>query len=118
MTNTKKNHLKLTAKADRILVRIDPAEERNLGGIILPSGATTTGRAPNKGTIVMLGPQNIHFRSGEPIPWGVKVGDRIIFSANIGDKICNEEVENGKVVTYIYQIIREDDIWCGFEEVE
>lgn len=68
---------------DRILVRRVEAEERSVGGIIIPD---TAREKPQEGDVVAVGP-GARDESGKLIPPDVKAGDRILFGKWSGNEI-------------------------------
>ena len=85
--------------ADRILVkRIDEAEQKTAGGIIIPD---TAKEKPQEATVVAVGPGKMD-ENGKRIAMDVKKGDRVLISKYGGTevKIGGEE----------HLIIRQDDV--------
>jgi chaperonin GroES len=68
---------------DRILVRRVEAEEKTVGGIIIPD---TAKEKPQEGEVVAVGP-GARDDSGQLQPLDVKVGDRILFGKWSGTEI-------------------------------
>ena len=60
---------------DRVVVRRIEAEEKSVGGIIIPD---TAKEKPSQGEVIAVGPGG-RDESGKLIPIGVKVGDRVLF---------------------------------------
>ena len=84
---------------DRILVtRIDDAEEKSGGGIIIPD---TAKEKPQKGKVTAVGNGKI-LDDGTRVAPEVKKGDRVLFGKYAGTEIKIEETE--------YLILREDDV--------
>ena len=79
--------------ADRVLVEPAKAEEKTVGGIIIPD---TAKEKPQKGTVVAVGPG----KKDEPMT--VKEGDTVLYGKYAGTEIT---VDGGD-----YLIMRESDI--------
>ena len=75
---------------DRVLVRRVEAEEKTLGGIIIPD---TAQEKPMEGEIVAVGP-GARGEDGSLQPLDVKAGDRVLFGKWSGTeiKLDNEEL--------------------------
>jgi len=78
---------------DRVLVEPAKAEEKTIGGIIIPD---TAKEKPQKGTIVAVGPG----KKDEPMT--VKEGDTVLYGKYAGTEITVEGTD--------YLIMRESDI--------
>lgn len=81
--------------ADRVLVEPAQAEEKTVGGIIIPD---TAKEKPMQGTIVAVG----NGKKDEPLT--VKVGDTVLYGKYAGTEINVEGKE--------YLIMRESDIYA------
>jgi chaperonin GroES len=97
--NNLKIHLNMAINikpiADRVVVEAAPAEEKTVGGIIIPD---TAKEKPQYGTIVAVG-------NGKPDePMTVKVGDKVLYGKYAGTEISYEGKE--------YLIMRESDIFA------
>src|SRR3954470_11292971 len=68
---------------DRVLVRRVEAEEKTLGGIIIPD---TAKEKPMEGEVVAVGP-GARDESGKVQPLDVKVGDRVLFGKWSGTEV-------------------------------
>ena len=68
---------------DRIVVRRTEAEEKSLGGIIIPD---TDKEKPMEGAVIAAGP-GARNEAGQLQPLDVKVGDRILFGKWSGTEI-------------------------------
>ena len=68
---------------DRILVRRIDAEEKTVGGIIIPD---TAQEKPMEGEVVAVGPGAINDK-GERVALDVKAGDRILFGKWSGTEV-------------------------------
>jgi chaperonin GroES len=75
---------------DRVLVKRIDAEEKTVGGIIIPD---TAKEKPQEGEVVAVGPGG-RDDSGKLIPLDVKLGDRVLFGKWSGTevKIDGEEL--------------------------
>jgi len=86
-------NIKIKPLADRVLVEPAPAEEKTVGGIIIPD---TAKEKPQKGTIVAVGPG----KKDEPLT--VKVGDKVLYGKYSGTELSFEGKD--------FLIMRESDI--------
>ena len=68
---------------DRIVVRRTEAEEKSVGGIIIPD---TAKEKPQEGEVIAAGP-GARNEAGQLQPLDVKVGDRILFGKWSGTEI-------------------------------
>ena len=75
---------------DRVVVRRIEAEEKSVGGIIIPD---TAKEKPSQGEVIAVGPGG-RDESGKLIPIDVKAGDRVLFGKWSGTevKIDGEEL--------------------------
>ena len=75
---------------DRVVVRRIEAEEKSVGGIIIPD---TAKEKPSQGEVIAVGPGG-RDEAGKLIPIDVKVGDRVLFGKWSGTevKIDGEEL--------------------------
>lgn len=71
---------------DRVLVKRVAAEERSLGGIIIPE---TAKEKPSQGIILAVGPGR-RIDSGELIPPAVEVGETVLFAKFAGTELVFE----------------------------
>ena len=85
--------------ADRVLVEPAEAEEKTVGGIIIPD---TAKEKPQKGTVVAVG----NGKKDEPMT--VKVGDTVLYGKYAGTEI---EVDGAKLL-----MMRQNDILAIVEE--
>ena len=84
---------------DRILVeRLDHAEQRSVGGIIIPD---TAKEKPQHGRVVAVGKGRVNDK-GEVFPLDVKAGDTVLFGKYSGTDIKIDGKE--------YLILREDEV--------
>ncbi|MBO4773841.1 MAG: co-chaperone GroES [Bacteroidales bacterium] len=81
--------------ADRVLIEPAEAEEKTVGGIIIPD---TAKEKPQKGTVVAVG----NGKKDEPMT--VKVGDTVLYGKYSGTEINIDGVH--------YLIMKESDIFA------
>jgi chaperonin GroES len=83
-------HMKFRPLHDRVVVRRITAEEKTVGGIIIPD---TAKEKPMEGEIVAAGP-GARNEQGQVVALDVKAGDRILFGKWSGTevKIDGEEL--------------------------
>lgn len=84
---------------DRVVVMPLPAEERTLGGIIIPD---TAKEKPQQGEIIAVGP------GSKDRQMTVKSGDRVLYGKYSGQEL--------KLNGHEYLIMREDDILVVLNE--
>jgi chaperonin GroES len=84
--------------SDRVVVKPAPAEEKAVGGIIIPD---TAKEKPQKGEVVAVGPGKAS-DAGEIIPMTVKKGDMVLYGKYSGTEVTVDNEE--------YLIVRESDI--------
>jgi len=90
---------------DRLVVkRIEEAEERTPGGIVIPDSAK---EKPQQGEVIAVG-KGKRLDDGKLVPLEVKEGDRILFGKYSG----NEIKMNGEE----YLILREDEVLAILEK--
>ena len=90
---------------DRLVVkRIEEAEEKTPGGIVIPDSAK---EKPQQGEVIAVG-QGKRLDDGKLVPLEVKKGDRILFGKYSG----NEIKMNGEE----YLILREDEVLAILEK--
>jgi chaperonin GroES len=83
---------------DRVVVRRIDAEEKSVGGIIIPD---TAKEKPSQGEIIAVGPGG-RDEHGKLIPIDVKAGDVVLFGKWSGTEVKIDGVE--------YLIMKESDI--------
>lgn len=83
---------------DRVIVRIDRAEEKTAGGLFIPDSASTR---PNRGQVVAAGPGRRN-KKGQVRPLDVKTGDQVLFPEYAGTKITMDQEE--------FLILREEEV--------
>jgi chaperonin GroES len=84
--------------SDRIIVKVQEAEQKTASGIVLPD---TAQEKPQSATVIKVGPGRIT-DDGKTIPMTVKEGDVVIYARYGGTEF--------KVGSTDYLIIRESDI--------
>ncbi len=90
--------MKLRPLDDRVVVKQSDAEEKTVGGIILPD---TAKEKPQIGKIVALGPGKL-LNDGKRAKMSVKKKDKVIYGKYIGSEV---EIDQEK-----YVVLRESDI--------
>ena len=90
--------MKIRPLNDRVIVKRLEEERKTAGGIVIPD---TAAEKPSQGEVVFAGPGKID-DSGNLVPMGVKVGDKILF----GKYSCQEFKLEGQDLLHM----REDDI--------
>jgi chaperonin GroES len=91
---------------DRVVVKRIEAEEKTVGGIIIPD---TAKEKPQQGEVISVGP-GARDESGKLIPLDVQVGDRVLFGKWSGTEVKLDGVE--------YLIMKESDIMGVLTGVE
>ena len=89
---------KIQPLGDRVLVEPLEAEEKTLGGILIPD---TAKEKQQKGKIIAVGKGRVD-EDGKLTPLEVKVNDQILFGRYTGTEV--------KIGSSDYLIIKEDDI--------
>jgi chaperonin GroES len=84
-TTTRKHEdsMKFRPLHDRVVVKRIEAEEKTVGGIIIPDSAK---EKPSQGEITAVGPGG-RDESGKLIPIDLKVGDRVLFGKWSGTEV-------------------------------
>jgi chaperonin GroES len=75
--------MKIRPLGDKVVVKASTAEERTLGGIVLPDSAR---EKPQQGTVVAIGPGRL-LENGDRAPMSVAVGDTVIYSKYGGNEV-------------------------------
>ena len=83
---------------DRVVVKRIEAEEKSIGGIIIPD---TAKEKPQQGEVIAVGPGG-RDEAGKLIPIDVQVGDRVLFAKWSGTEVKIDDDE--------YLIMKESDI--------
>jgi chaperonin GroES len=68
---------------DRVVLRRLTAEEKTVGGIIIPD---TAQEKPTEAEVVAVGP-GVRDEQGNPVPLGVKPGDKVLFGKWSGTEV-------------------------------
>ena len=89
---------------DRVVIRRVEAEEKTLGGIIIPD---TAKEKPMEGEVVAVGP-GARDESGKVQPLDVKAGDRVLFGKWSGTEV---KLDNEDLI-----IMKESDIMGIIEQ--
>jgi chaperonin GroES len=95
--------LKIDPLNEKILVERLEADDKTVGGIILPDSAK---EKPKQGKILALGGGR-PLEGGGRAPFQVKVGDRVLFTSYAGSEITIDNKE--------YLIMTEDDLLAVVE---
>lgn len=74
--------MKIKPLADRVVIKMEEAEETTKGGIILTSGAK---EKPQVATVVAVGPGGLV--DGKEVEMIVKVGDKVLTSKYSGTEV-------------------------------
>jgi chaperonin GroES len=90
--------MKLVPLDDRIVVKQSEAEEKTVGGIILPD---TAKEKPQRGKIIAVGPGKMQ-DNGKRSEMSVKKGDEVIYTKYMGNDI---QIDGEK-----YVILHENDV--------
>ncbi|QJW96116.1 Heat shock protein 10 kDa family chaperone GroES [Frigoriglobus tundricola] len=90
--------LKIVPLNDKIVVKRLEADDKTVGGIILPD---TAKEKPKQGEILAIG-EGKPLDDGKRAPFQVKVGDRVLFSSYSGSEVTLDGKE--------FLIMTEDDI--------
>jgi len=97
--------MKFRPMHDRVLVRRIEAEEKTVGGIIIPD---TAKEKPFQGEVIAVGPGS-RDESGKLIPIDIGIGDRVLFGKWSGTEV---KVEGEELL-----IMKESDILGVIEDV-
>jgi chaperonin GroES len=97
--------MNLQPLGDRIIVQRHSAEEKTVGGILLPD---TAKNKPQRGKVLAVGPGK-EIKDGSRRPLQVKVGDEIIFTAWAGDEFKDHQ-NTGEIL-----IMHEEDVLAVVE---
>ena len=76
--------MKLQPLEDRIVVRPSKSEETTASGLVIPD---TAKEKPQQGEVLAVGPGRRSDTSGEVIPLGIKVGEKVVYSKYGGTEI-------------------------------
>ena len=90
--------VKIRPIGDRVLVKHIEDKEQVRGGIIIPDSAK---EKPQEAKVIALGTGKKD-EDGKPIPFEVKVGDRVLISKYGGTEVKIEEKK--------FTLVREEDI--------
>jgi chaperonin GroES len=91
---------------DRVVVKRLDAEEKSIGGIIIPD---TAKEKPSQGEVIAVGPGG-RDEAGKLIPLDLKVGDRILFGKWSGTEVKIDGTE--------YLIMKESDVMGVLDETK
>ncbi len=90
--------LKIVPLNDKIVVERLEADDKSVGGIILPDSAK---EKPKQGKVLAVGGGK-PLDDGKRAPFQVKVGDRVLFTSYAGSEVTIDGKE--------YLIVTEDDL--------
>jgi chaperonin GroES len=90
--------VKITPLNDKIVVERLEADEKTVGGIILPDSAK---EKPKQGKVLALG-EGKALENGKRAPFQVKVGNVVLFTSYAGSEVTLDGKE--------YLIMTEDDL--------
>jgi len=76
--------MKLQPLDDRIVVRPSESEEMTASGLVIPD---TAKEKPQQGEVLAVGPGRRTENTGELVPMGVAVGDKVVYSKYGGTEI-------------------------------
>ena len=76
--------MKLQPLEDRIVVRPSKSEETTASGLVIPD---TAKEKPQQGEVLAAGPGRRSDTTGEVIPLGIKVGEKVVYSKYGGTEI-------------------------------
>jgi chaperonin GroES len=76
--------MKLQPLEDRIVVRPSKSEETTASGLVIPD---TAKEKPQQGEVLAPGPGRRSDQTGEVIPLGISVGDKVVYSKYGGTEI-------------------------------
>jgi chaperonin GroES len=76
--------MKLQPLEDRIVVRPSKSEETTASGLVIPD---TAKEKPQQGEVLAAGPGRRSDQTGEVIPLGISVGDKVVYSKYGGTEI-------------------------------
>lgn len=96
--------MKIKPLGDRIVIRRFEAEEKTVGGILLPDSARNK---PQKGKVLHVGPGHL-LKDGSRRPLQVKEGDIVLFTNWAGDEFKESRGED-------VLLMREEDVLAVLE---
>ena len=94
--------MKIKPLADRVVIKMEEAEETTKGGIILTSSAK---EKPQVATVVAVGPGGLV--DGKEVSMQVKVGQKVIYSKYAGTEV---KIDGEELI-----IVRQGDILAVVE---
>ena len=93
---------------NKVLIKLDPFENKTPGGLWKPPGAHHIEH--RTGTIMAVGPGKFCAKKGIRIPCTLKLGDKVLLDRYLGD--VAEFEQNGET----YRILPEDTIHCRIDD--
>lgn len=91
---------------NRVLIKPDPLEDK-IGSIFIPDSVKGQHDPKKKGVVIAAGIGHYAEQTGEFTPITVKEGDRVVFSAYLGEEIKGMDIGLGDET---YLLLREWDI--------
>ena len=88
---------------DRVVVQIEEAEEKTVGGIVLPD---TAKEKPQRGQVIAVGCGKL-LDNGERLKPSLKEGDKILFGKYSGTEVKYDGKE--------FKILRENEVLAKLE---
>ena len=76
--------MKLQPLEDRIVVRPSESEATTASGLVIPD---TAKEKPQQGEVLAAGPGRTSEQTGQVIPLGISVGDKVVYSKYGGTEI-------------------------------
>lgn len=96
--------IKFVTTADRVVVEVAETSKTTASGFIM---VTDDAAEPNKAKVVVVGPGKRN-SNGDYIPLTVAVGNTVLFSKTVGEKVKIQGTE--------YVILKEDDLYAILED--
>lgn len=98
--------MKIEPFGNKVLIKPDPLEDK-IGSIIVPDSVKGRHDPKKKGTVIAAGIGHYAEQTGEFTPITVKEGDRVVFSAYLGEEIKGIDIG---LDDETYLLLREWDI--------
>ncbi len=99
--------MKLKPIGDRLIVRRYDADEKTMGGLVLPDSAK---KKPQKGKVLAVGAGKVN-KEGVRRPMQVKEGDTVLFTSWAGDEFKEHGRQNETIL-----VMREEDVLAVVDE--
>ena len=94
--------MKIKPLADRVVIKMVEAEEKTVGGIVLPDSAK---EKPQVAEVVAVGPGGVV--DGKDVKMELSVGQKVLISKYAGTEITLDDVE--------YTILKQSDVLAVVE---